>query len=66
MLICLLTVKHCADFVLNRIVKDGEYLVYADGHSVKVVCDLMTSGGGWTVSETCKSYGQTGCYCILK
>ena len=66
MLMCLLTVKHCADFVLKGILKDGEYLVYANGHSVKVVCELVASGGGWTVSVVHTSYGQIGCWCILK
>ena len=47
---CMLTVTNCADLILNGARRDGEYLVYAGGHSVKVTCKLSVSGGGWTVS----------------
>jgi len=45
-----LTVHDCADLILRGARRDGNYLVYFGGHTVKVFCNFNISGGGWTVS----------------
>ena len=45
-----LSVHDCADLLLRGARRDGNYLVYSRGHSVKVFCNFNISSGGWTVS----------------